>query len=113
MVCDSMRPSYHQLKAQGLCVQCGKAPALENKVMCAKCGELNRQRALAYLKRRYEARKAQRLCVVCGNAVALADELFCSKCFEKQHKRSDRWRAEQQEQVTPFIKIYDAEDSGK
>ncbi len=108
-----MRPSYHQLKAQGLCVQCRKAPAVENKVMCAECGELNRQRARFYLEKRYESRKAQGRCISCGQTTAVIDKQFCRKCFERQHKRSDRWKAEQQQRVTPFVKVYEPKTSGE
>ena len=35
---------YARRKAEGICVRCGKAKALEGKTRCDACGEIERQR---------------------------------------------------------------------
>ena len=53
------RERYQRNKAEGLCVQCGKRPACEGRVMCMRC------RAKQYARKAYRRNKAARTADQC------------------------------------------------
>ena len=69
----------------GLCVRCGKPPAVEGGTICTSCREKRRARA----RRKYAERRAAGLCVKC--AVLLpGGKTYCGSCAAAKHKRRPR-----------------------
>lgn len=76
---------YQQLKAAGLCVECGKLPVTENSVRCEQCREMHKTVNRMYRVRLYYKRQENRECVCCG--VKLPPDRYyvhCEKCLEKR-----------------------------
>lgn len=97
------RDSYMVLRAEGICVRCGKAPA-DAGARCAACkahDDDNKRRReettgrkpksrfdiyAKYGKTKYDERKAAGLCVRCGKAPSIAGECMCADCKEKRKR---------------------------
>ncbi len=75
---EKNRERYLRLKAAGLCVKCGKAPAAPGRGMCGECAERARMRT----RSGYSKRKAAGMCVACGKAPALSGRAKCGACLE-------------------------------
>jgi hypothetical protein len=77
------RKRNKRLKEQGLCVICGKRPAVEGKCRCKMC--LEKKRKAYYLQSdlipRCE-RVANGLCYTCGEPVEEYGKKLCEKCSE-------------------------------
>lgn len=54
---DKQRAKYEACKAAGICVQCRKRPARENRIWCEECAEKSRQYGIESRTRRYAKRK--------------------------------------------------------
>lgn len=68
------------LKAAGLCVDCGKRPAVTR--LCADCRESRRQAS-----RRFRARrKAEGYCLGCGTRRAIPGQSQCERCRERHRE---------------------------
>ena len=61
----------------GLCVRCGKPPAVEGAATCASCNEKRRAKD----RRKYAERRADGLCTKCGTP-ALDGMAYCGPCAE-------------------------------
>lgn len=68
------RERYYRLRAAGICVDCGKLPAV-NGHHCAK----HRERHTALVNARRERLRASGRCVTCGKK-ALKDATLCARC---------------------------------
>lgn len=79
---------YHKLKAKGMCVYCGKVPALEGRTMCAEC---TGKRAVIY-KRHIEKYKAEGRCIICGKP-AYSKSILCTGCLQKRSQRDYKRKA--------------------
>ena len=105
---ERSRREAEQRRAAGLCVRCGKSPAVEGRTMCEPCAEERRTRERAkYAKakaagklyggrnvetrrrlgreksaRRRAARLAAGLCTSCGKRPSAEDGTTCEPCRE-------------------------------
>lgn len=85
-----------KLSALGLCMSCGKAPAVADATLCEECREKSRQKSREYYwSHRTEGGKFQTpatLCWDCKNAVATADRKHgCS--WSRWFRPVDGWEA--------------------
>ena len=94
---------YHQRKAAGLCVRCGKE-AVENSTFCEKHREMHRASNNLYRARYYYERIEAHKCADCGTK--LPPEYFyvrCPKCHEKNKEKQkeyyERRKHEQRKQA--------------
>lgn len=101
---------YNERKATGICVDCGKKKAEENRVRCGIC--LDKQRRRQEKIRRQNDNIIPRAlygvdgnCACCGGPVRGENEKCCERCYEKITKagvkgranidyKAHRWRAE-------------------
>ena len=92
---------YQQLKAAGLCVECGKLPAAENRTLCEQCREKHNTVNRMYRVRLYYKRQENHECVYCG--VKLPPNRYyvsCEKCLERDKAyRKEYYARRKNEQV--------------
>jgi len=74
---EQQKERREALKQAGICVVCGKQPAISGLVHCQKCRDKNKER----LKEIRKKRKRQGVCILC-NEPALRGSVFC-----KEHKK--------------------------
>lgn len=83
---------YAELKAQGICMDCRKAPARPGKTRCETCA----QRGLIQAKRKYRKLLRQGICAHCHRAPARSGKTLCELCAElasdREKQRRDRHR---------------------
>lgn len=72
--------TYHERKAAGLCVRCGKSPAHVGRTCCAPCREFLR---VAKTKQ-YQSHRAKGLCNWCG--LPHTGSSLCTSCAPKHAK---------------------------
>ena len=77
---ERAKKKYRKLKAQGICTQCGKAPAL-NGVMCDECARKHAE----YARTQRQIRFDNGLCIRCGG---LNKSKF-NMCFDCRFKESE------------------------
>ncbi len=83
---------YQKRKAQGLCIECGNAPATRG-LRCPGCADKNKNRAFRHV----EQRKAQGLCTVCGNKPA-TQGLLCDRCTERNREKASLYQNKKKSQ---------------
>lgn len=103
---------YRRLKFAGICTYCGKAPALEDRILCAACKEQHAQyyrdhkgRMLQGFRDRRERLIKQGLCVCCGKSPAQPGRTMCQPCRdhinmmtrEQREKKRETEQAERRE----------------
>ena len=76
------RRRRRQRREAGLCTECGRDPAAEDRSVCEPCGEARRTKERA----RYAARKAARVCVRCAGP-AIGGSSRCSRCATLEGER--------------------------
>ena len=80
-----LRKAWHEA---GLCVRCGKPPAVEGGKLCAPCQEQRRAKE----RRKYARRRAAGLCTNCGTP-AVDGQAYCGPCaFVRSSRRSTEVR---------------------
>lgn len=67
-------------KSKCICTQCGKKPAVPDKVLCEDCRSDQLLRTKKYRDYRTEAG----LCLTCGNSETLPELKTCRQCYMKQ-----------------------------
>lgn len=100
---------YNERKAAGICVDCGKKKAEENRVRCGICLDKQRRRQEEIRRRNGIIPRAlygvDGNCACCGRPVRGENEKCCERCYEKITKagvkgranidyKAHRWRAE-------------------
>lgn len=81
---ERVKALHEKRIAQGICIQCGKAPALPGKKQCIDCKEYHRHHSAM----RYHNLADKRCCTQC--AQKLPDDWFrvkCPLCTEKAYMR--------------------------
>lgn len=63
---------------RGMCIRCGKRPAVPNRKHCNECLESARLST----KQSYDTRKAQGICVKCGKRPAAPGKVKCTECAQ-------------------------------
>lgn len=85
---ERLRIRYQERKASGICVECGKKPALQGQTKCFECREKTRKNS-----REYKLRKGAlpRImfgdgchCAICGADVE--NRKLCDRCLANAHK---------------------------
>ena len=80
------RRRFARRKERGLCVECGRVPAREDRVCCEECSTKN----IGAIKRIYNERKREGLCTQCGK-VPKGKTLRCEECrLDKKRKEFRR-----------------------
>lgn len=83
---------YMERKAAGLCVECGKKKAVENRTRCLECLLKNRRAANEKNRRKGLQPRAHfdgvDWCRLCGKAKPVEGRTLCSKCLEACQKRA-------------------------
>ena len=100
---EYMRARYHRLKDAGLCVECGKLPAVEGSTKCLDCRERSRERCRksdakrtknherqAAIKRLREGYLAKGLCYQCGKRPHVVGKRYCQRCINRAKINSHR-----------------------
>lgn len=84
------KTTYMRRKSEGLCVKCGKAQAIQGKVMCADCAEKQK----IYQRETREYFKNIGICPRCGKNKLFGDEKECPECcammYELNRKSRER-----------------------
>lgn len=84
------KTTYENRKSKGLCVKCGKAQAIQGKVMCTECAEKQK----IYQREIREFFKNMGLCPRCGKNKLFGDEKECPECsammYELNRKSRER-----------------------
>ena len=75
---------YAERKAAGICVDCGKEPARENRLHCAECGAKRSKRMAEKLARLRKGWRAFGVCLLCGTREAMPKMTYCGVCSERQ-----------------------------
>lgn len=103
---DSMKRRYHRLKEAGICVRCGKKPAIPGMTKCERCRRIDNERSSMRQRNRRESldagekfrqKRAAGLCVFCGKPQA-EGTAFCEEHLKtrretiKVAKMKSRWR---------------------
>ena len=84
---SSMNKNYNKIRKEaGICIKCGKRPAVSGKTKCAICAEKERIRAREYRMRKgidvdRSERPAHGKCYLCGNPVKSGCKV-CEKCYQ-------------------------------
>lgn len=96
---------YHNRKEAGICVRCGKQPAIPGKIVCLLCqAEYADYSRLRYEKmtdeekaehnrkhtEKYYANKAAGICVRCGKRKAAPGRVSCEWCLAKTNESSKK-----------------------
>ena len=76
------------LKAQGLCVHCGKSKAMGGWVVCGFCNEEMNERNVGY----YNRNKANGMCVRHGSIKAVPGKTSCTACLLRDRIRGHERR---------------------
>lgn len=99
--------AYHkqqrdERKAKGLCVDCGKYPAIQNRTRCRLCSakqnayqaEYRMKKAIQQGKDCTPRFKRTQLgkCYICGEPLSPESKTFCPKCLEIQRKKAAHMR---------------------
>lgn len=71
---------YARLKANNLCVVCGKVPPIPGRVHCEACAEENRRKG-EFTRR---PRRARGVCLYCGKEKVNEGHSICPPCMERQ-----------------------------
>lgn len=81
---------YRLMKAQGVCVECGKKIE-PGHAYCDACRAFENKKR----KMRYRERAEHGLCVVCGKPLADEEKGFkqCLACRMRQRKNYNAWKA--------------------
>ena len=87
------RRAAGQRRAAGLCLHCGKAPALEGRTTCGPCAEARRARERAL----YASRRAAGLCGSCGGPT-IDGGSRCAPCAVAETARYPSRNAARREQ---------------
>ena len=88
--------------AEGICIWCGKAPARENRQMCEKCAQRQREN----VKNVRKTREAMHLCKDCGGPLrdaegkipmyetkyGLREYTICEKCRKRAREYEKKRR---------------------
>lgn len=82
------KSTYQNRKEKGLCVQCGKKPPIEGKVMCAECAEQKK----VYQRETREWRRNLGFCSRCGKNRIFGDEKECPECTAMMYEINQRNR---------------------
>jgi NMD protein affecting ribosome stability and mRNA decay len=85
---------YQRLKRAGICVNCGKHPAVSGRVLCPECNERNNRRQRK--ERKSDKWRAEGLCVKCGGE-RLDGYKLCRSCYDKAQKGWEKARRVQRE----------------
>ena len=99
--------TYEYRKMRGICVRCGKEPALDGRTRCVECSLKEAEYAEKYKKthpnRRTAEQNAKRkeqraervqngICAECGKHKAWNGTKLCMDCCLKKRRVAKRWR---------------------
>lgn len=85
----STKRRHDRLKAAGLCVCCGKSPAIAGHSLCVSCNEKNNQRSRQY-KSRYRRKFPPGTCCRCGKPPCKESQFFCEEHYLLQAEHCRR-----------------------
>ena len=71
-----LRRRFARLKERGLCTDCGRVPAREDRVYCEECSV----KQVGARRRLYNERKREGLCIQCGKKPRGKTTLRCEEC---------------------------------
>ena len=92
------RARRDRLKAQGLCIDCGKRPADGGKIRCNICSSKRSQKVHERKVKNGQLKQYRErgLCLFCG-AEREPGKMYCPECMEKKRKVLEKARAAQKE----------------
>lgn len=96
--------TYDRRKAQGLCVCCGKEPALADKVYGAEC----RAHQKKYRQEVRQNQDAYNLCTMCNSEQRWGDYKYCYDCLlrVRDYNKAQRSKEGRKAKINAHVKRY-------